>query len=612
MALAEDNALVVTAQAADWLLETTSNRGDQIAVAQFLCTLDGAACASVFEDSGILRRLMDLTRDALDVWYSRPNVRNQEVAELFGLALCHTFIHSPKDLAKRYDVMDLQLDQASSFGGKFLKALELVRNKYSPLSPEDEEYMLHVCFLSAIIGSRQIIQEYEWARLSRLNVKAHRMSDTLLCLWAGVVFHIARKRSDLLDYHWLYGLDKLVKVGEDEQDLVYHLAWAVLWSPEALISTQTNSKLELNAAEIYTTCLQRSQGLVHQCTDSDLDSLTRGTIYLISEYLNSLTVSGPGDAPLIRLASEAVLTLRKLLQNGSSASQVSQPGQLLNGVWMDAIADLMLNDRYHPLSDSVKCCIVRILLWVWQSRSDAGIDDEGLEAIFISSCRLWAPLEKQVASSIAGTFGADDKPLTTDDLTRIVEFIDYVQKQENRKTFDFIARNADVGINRFQRKKRSSDETVENENMEELKPYQTTRERFNDDPAVLMDLPPLEKISEFWKRYDHLADIHDKKMTSNLNGNLDVLLIFTNALLRLIVMKADNNTLSPTDLSPPFSPSSNSVIVNCLLYASLSCSLLAAVGAMMAKEWLQSFDRTGQTGPLEEQGRSRQNKFNGV
>ncbi|KAG8915660.1 hypothetical protein FRC00_001655 [Tulasnella sp. 408] len=86
----------------------------------------------------------------------------------------------------------------------------------------------------------------------------------------------------------------------------------------------------------------------------------------------------------------------------------------------------------------------------------------------------------------------------------------------------------------------------------------------------------------------------------------------TNTLLRLLVMRADNNTLTPSDLSPPFSPKSTSIIVNCLLYASLSCSLLAAVGAMMAKEWLQSFDRSGQTGPLEDQGKLRQRKFNGV
>ncbi|KAG8961288.1 hypothetical protein FRC00_012721 [Tulasnella sp. 408] len=127
-----------------------------------------------------------------------------------------------------------------------------------------------------------------------------------------------------------------------------------------------------------------------------------------------------------------------------------------------------------------------------------------------------------------------------------------------------------------------------------LQSQKLSHEDFNDDPEVLMGLPPAEKKTEFWKRYDRQADTHDNKMTDDL------------------IMRADNNTLGPADLSTPFTLSSNSVIVNCLLYASLSCSLLAAVVAMMAKEWLQSFDRTGQTGPLEEQGRFRQRKFNGV
>ncbi|KAG8918700.1 hypothetical protein FRC01_001699 [Tulasnella sp. 417] len=167
---------------------------------------------------------------------------------------------------------------------------------------------------------------------------------------------------------------------------------------------------------------------------------------------------------------------------------------------------------------------------------------------------------------------------------------------------------------------------------------QSNREYIFDDPLAPLRLAPLAQISEFWRRYDRLADIHDKKLTTNLNGNLDVLLIFaalfsainttfisitmpdlspnpsdeTNTLLRLLIMRADNNTLTPSDLAPPFVVKSNSITVNCLLYASLSCSLLAAIGAMMAKEWLQSFDRTGQTGPLEEQARFRQRKFNGV
>ncbi|KAG8952418.1 hypothetical protein FRC04_004478 [Tulasnella sp. 424] len=86
----------------------------------------------------------------------------------------------------------------------------------------------------------------------------------------------------------------------------------------------------------------------------------------------------------------------------------------------------------------------------------------------------------------------------------------------------------------------------------------------------------------------------------------------TNALLRLLVMKVGNTTLTPSGLSPAFTPDSRSVLENCLLYSSLCCSLLAAVGAMLGKEWLQSFDRSGQAGPLEQQGRFRQRKYNGV
>lgn len=36
----------------------------------------------------------------------------------------------------------------------------------------------------------------------------------------------------------------------------------------------------------------------------------------------------------------------------------------------------------------------------------------------------------------------------------------------------------------------------------------------------------LGQSADFWKRYDRLADIEDQKLSKNLNGNLDVLLIF--------------------------------------------------------------------------------------
>lgn len=87
----------------------------------------------------------------------------------------------------------------------------------------------------------------------------------------------------------------------------------------------------------------------------------------------------------------------------------------------------------------------------------------------------------------------------------------------------------------------------------------------------------------------------------------------TNALLRLIASRDSiNGTIPQTNISADFSPQPAAIAANCLLYVSLCCSLLAAVGAMLGKEWLQSLDRTGQRGSLEEQGRIRQQKFSGV
>lgn len=60
----------------------------------------------------------------------------------------------------------------------------------------------------------------------------------------------------------------------------------------------------------------------------------------------------------------------------------------------------------------------------------------------------------------------------------------------------------------------------------------------------------------------------------------------------------------------PFS-SSQDVRLNSFLSASLSCSLLAAFGAVMAKQWVLHYAR-GTVGTLESQGRTRQRKLNGV
>lgn len=86
----------------------------------------------------------------------------------------------------------------------------------------------------------------------------------------------------------------------------------------------------------------------------------------------------------------------------------------------------------------------------------------------------------------------------------------------------------------------------------------------------------------------------------------------TNDLLRLIVILLSNNTLMSGQVNPPFAPGPGVVRQNCFFCASLFSSLIAAAGAVLAKQWLAYYERTGQTGPLDEQGLRRSKKFLGA
>ncbi|KAG9032629.1 hypothetical protein FRB95_001139 [Tulasnella sp. JGI-2019a] len=143
---------------------------------------------------------------------------------------------------------------------------------------------------------------------------------------------------------------------------------------------------------------------------------------------------------------------------------------------------------------------------------------------------------------------------------------------------------------------------------------------------------------DYWSKYNALADSKDKVMIDRLNSDLDVLLIFaglfsavntafivltlaslsappsyrTEALLILIVMQVGNSTLTPNDLNPSFSPTRAAIRQNCTFFASLCASILAAAGAMLAKQWLQSYQRTGQTGSHQKQALLRTQKWMGA
>ncbi|KAG8849658.1 hypothetical protein FRB96_000684 [Tulasnella sp. 330] len=154
-----------------------------------------------------------------------------------------------------------------------------------------------------------------------------------------------------------------------------------------------------------------------------------------------------------------------------------------------------------------------------------------------------------------------------------------------------------------------------------------------DDHAVFGD------ADDFWVKYDELANKYDEDMIARLNGNLDVLLIFaglfsavdtafivvaltalsagpadqTNYLLQLLLTNGTNSGLGSSELvAPSFVPTRSAVRQNCFFFASLGCSLLAAAGAVLAKQWLQYYERTGQTGPIRQQAIRRTEKFLGA
>lgn len=86
----------------------------------------------------------------------------------------------------------------------------------------------------------------------------------------------------------------------------------------------------------------------------------------------------------------------------------------------------------------------------------------------------------------------------------------------------------------------------------------------------------------------------------------------TNALLVLLVTRADNATIGSDVLNPTFHPSTSATRQNCVFFASLCSSLLAAAGAVLAKQWLGTYERTGQIGSHEYQSLQRTNKYFGA
>ncbi|THH28851.1 hypothetical protein EUX98_g5333 [Antrodiella citrinella] len=150
-------------------------------------------------------------------------------------------------------------------------------------------------------------------------------------------------------------------------------------------------------------------------------------------------------------------------------------------------------------------------------------------------------------------------------------------------------------------------------------------------------IPPLvaDRGQRFWTVYQDVIAEYNDDFLRKYNSDMDTSMIFaglfsavsasfasmmrpdlspdpnltTQILLRAIVLSL-NDTVPPfVTISDWHGPSTTTIWVQCLLYASLSCSLFAALGAVMGKQWLYHYSAIEERGSIEKRGMDRQRKL---
>ncbi|KAJ7921680.1 hypothetical protein B0H13DRAFT_2414847 [Mycena leptocephala] len=123
--------------------------------------------------------------------------------------------------------------------------------------------------------------------------------------------------------------------------------------------------------------------------------------------------------------------------------------------------------------------------------------------------------------------------------------------------------------------------------------------------ALKPQVATTDKKTVFWTSYMKLADEHDKEFQQKYSTDLDTALIFAG--LFSAVSSAFIIQIQP---QPPFTV--NTVAVLSLLYISLFTTLLAALLAVLGKQWIMYYQAAGSRGTIEERGLERQRKLDGL
>ncbi|KAG8951547.1 hypothetical protein FRC03_012488 [Tulasnella sp. 419] len=156
------------------------------------------------------------------------------------------------------------------------------------------------------------------------------------------------------------------------------------------------------------------------------------------------------------------------------------------------------------------------------------------------------------------------------------------------------------------------------------------------DPKLALD----EK-AKFWEEYSEYARKCDAELVRGLREDLQGLLTFaglfsavntaviiesikdlkadatetTNDLLRDLIRNVrdpSNSTYEDTQPSNTFKVTAPALRANMFFFASLCCSLCTAFGAVLSKQWLDTYENDGPPKPLPDKCRERHLKFMGV
>ncbi|KAJ7106191.1 hypothetical protein C8R44DRAFT_681160, partial [Mycena epipterygia] len=126
--------------------------------------------------------------------------------------------------------------------------------------------------------------------------------------------------------------------------------------------------------------------------------------------------------------------------------------------------------------------------------------------------------------------------------------------------------------------------------------------------ALKPKAPVTDKKTAFWNVYKTLADDHDKDFQQRYSTDLDTSLIFAglfSAVVSAFIIQIQ------TEIQPHNTPLAV-LIPQGLLYISLFSTLLAALLAVMGKQWLTHYLAAGEHGTIEARGLERQRKLDGL